>query len=202
MTFGASRIGEYRVIYTQSSIETFVLKLLPSGIAARLMIKLSLTIAGCIFISCLCVAPLAAQNKTIILVRHAEKIDASQDPDLSAEGKTRAERLATIVKHYKPGAIYSTDFKRTRDTAAPLAARRKLQVQIYDAKKPAELIDAMMKRKTKRFLVVGHSNTIPGLANRLGKKELFKNLDDSEHGAIWVVRIKDGRVCKTEIIPY
>jgi 2,3-bisphosphoglycerate-dependent phosphoglycerate mutase len=144
----------------------------------------------------------AAQKKTIILVRHAEKVDASQDPDLSAEGKARAEGLAKIVKKYKPGAIYSTDFKRTRDTAAPMASRRNLQIQTYDPKNPAALLDTMMNSKTKRFLVVGHSNTIPGIANLLGKKEVFKNLDDSEYGVIWIVRIKDGRVRKTEVIPY
>ncbi len=145
----------------------------------------------------------AAQKKTIILVRHAEKADqTSQDPELTDAGKQRAERLAKIVKKYRPGAIYSTDFKRTRDTAAPMAARRKLKVEIYDAKKPVELIDAIMKRKTKRFLIVGHSNTIPGLANLLGKKELFQNLDDAEHGAIWIVRIKDGQLRKIEILPY
>ena len=146
----------------------------------------------------------SAQKKTIILVRHAEKADATmtQDPELTDAGKQRAERLAKIVKRYKPGAIYSTDFKRTRDTAAPMASRRKLQVQIYDAKKPEDLIDTIMKSKTKRFLIVGHSNTIPGLANLLGKKELFKNLDDSEYGAIYIVRIRDGKVLKTEAIPY
>ena len=155
----------------------------------------------------LCFAvPALAQKKTIILVRHAEK-DASatadkNDPVLTVEGKQRAERLAKTIKKYKPGAIYSTDYKRTRDTAAPIASRRKLQVQTYDARKPADLVDSIMKSKTKRFLVVGHSNTIPGLANLLGKKELFKNLDDSEHGAIWIVRIKGGQVKKTEIIPY
>lgn len=146
--------------------------------------------------------PASAQNKTIILVRHAEKVDASQDPELSAEGKQRAERLAKVVKKYKPGAVYSTDFKRTRDTVAPIASRRKLEIQKYDARKPADLVDAIMKSKTKRFLVSGHSNTIPGLANLLGKKELFKNLDDSEYGAIWIVRIKNGMVRKTEILPY
>jgi len=166
------------------------------------MIKLSLTIAAFIFISSLCVGSAVAQKKTIILVRHAEKVDASQDPDLSDAGKQRADRLAKVIGKYKPGAIYSTDFKRTRDTAAPLASRRKLQIQIYDPKKPNELVDAIMKSKTKRFLVVGHSNTIPGLANLLGKKEVFKNLDDSEYGAIYIVRIKDGAVRKTEIIPY
>jgi Fructose-2,6-bisphosphatase len=144
----------------------------------------------------------AQSRKTIILVRHAEKVDTSQDPELTDAGKQRAERLAKIVKKYKPGAIYSTDFKRTRDTAAPLATRRGLKVETYDAKKPAELIDTIMKSKTKRFVIVGHSNTIPGLVNLLGKKELFKNLDDAEHGVIWVVRLKDGQVRKTEVIPY
>lgn len=147
--------------------------------------------------------PVIAQDKTIILVRHAEKADAtSQDPDLSDAGKQRAERLSRIVKKYKPGAVYSTDFKRTRDTVGPIAARRKLQVQMYDARKPADLVDTVMKSKTKRFLIAGHSNTIPDLANLLGKKELFKNLDDSEYGAIWIVRIKDGQVKRTEIVSY
>ncbi len=156
--------------------------------------------------SALCASSATAQNKTIILVRHAEKDVAESadknDPVLTAEGRQRAERLAKVIKKYKPGGIYSTGFKRTRETAAPIAARRNLQVQTYDPKKPSELIDAVMKSNTKRFLVVGHSNTIPGLANLLGKKELFKNLDDSEHGVIWIIRIKDGQVRKTEIVPY
>jgi 2,3-bisphosphoglycerate-dependent phosphoglycerate mutase len=148
------------------------------------------------------VYPADAQKKTIILVRHAEKVDASQDPELSAEGKQRAERLARIVRKYKPGAIYSTDFKRTRDTVTPIATRRKLQIQTYDARKPGDLVDAIMKSETKRFLVVGHSNTVPGLANLFGKKELFKNLEDAEYGVIWIVRITDGQVRKTEVLPY
>jgi broad specificity phosphatase PhoE len=145
----------------------------------------------------------AQSQKTIILVRHAEKVDAtSVDPELSPEGRERAQRLIKAIGKYKPGAIYSTDFKRTRDTVAPLATKRGKPVQTYDARKPQDLITAIMQSKTKRFVVVGHSNTIPGLANLLGKKDLFKNLDDSEHGAIWIIRIKDGQVTRTEIVPY
>ena len=144
-----------------------------------------------------------AQSKTIILVRHAEKADASsQDPELSAEGKQRAERLVKVAGKYKPGAFYSTNFKRTRDTLAPLAGKRKKTVEIYDARKPNEFIDQIMKSKVKRHIVAGHSNTIPGLANALGKKDLFKNLDETEYGAMWVVRVKNGEVVKTEVIPY
>ncbi|MEJ7848057.1 MAG: phosphoglycerate mutase family protein [Pyrinomonadaceae bacterium] len=146
---------------------------------------------------------MAQSRKTIILIRHAEKADAtSADPELSAAGRERALRLVKTIGKYKPGAFYSTDFKRTRDTLAPLAGKRKKQVQIYDAKNPQKLFDEMMQSKTKRFIVAGHSNTIPGLANLMTKKDLFKNLEDSEYGAIWVIRIKNGQIQKVEILPY
>src|SRR5688572_9324376 len=96
------------------------------------------SIAAIVLGLCLaCSAP--AQNKTIILVRHAEKVDASRDPELSAEGRQRAERLRRVIKKYKPGAVYSTDFKRTRDTVSPVASSRNLQIQTYDPGKHAEL---------------------------------------------------------------
>jgi phosphohistidine phosphatase SixA len=144
-----------------------------------------------------------AQSKTIILVRHAEKVDAtSQDPELSAEGKQRAERLVKIAGKYKPGAFYSTNFKRTRDTLAPLAAKREKTVAIYDARKPAELLDLITKSKIKRHIVSGHSNSVPGLANFIAKKDVFKNLDESEYGVMWIIRMKNGQIVKTEVIPY
>lgn len=145
----------------------------------------------------------AAQTKTIILVRHAEKADAtSQDPELSAEGKQRAERLAKVAGKYKPGAFYSTNFKRTRDTIGPLAAKRNKTVAIYDARKPAELLDQITKSKIKRHIVAGHSNSVPGLANFIGKKDVFKNLDESEYGVIWIIRMKNGQIVRTEVMPY
>ncbi|HQU91947.1 MAG TPA: phosphoglycerate mutase family protein [Pyrinomonadaceae bacterium] len=151
-----------------------------------------------------CVSQAAtAQTKTIILVRHAEKADAtSQDPELSAEGKQRAERLAKVAGKYKPGAFYSTNFKRTRDTIGPLAAKRNKTVAIYDARKPAELLDQITKSKIKRHIVAGHSNSVPGLANFIGKKDVFKNLDESEYGVIWIIRMKNGQIVRTEVMPY
>lgn len=165
--------------------------------------KLFFLSATVVFLFTIGCGSLKAQNKMIILVRHAEKADAtSADPELSADGKRRAERLVKVLGKYKPGAFYSTDFKRTRDTARPFADKRKKTIETYDARKPNELIDAIMKSKTKRFLITGHSNTIPGLANALGKKDLFKNLDDSEYGVIWIVRIKNGQVDRIEILPF
>jgi broad specificity phosphatase PhoE len=148
----------------------------------------------------------AQSRKTVILIRHAEKETASMadqaDPPLSAEGKARAERVVKVIGRFHPGAIYSTDFKRTRSTVELLAAKREKKVEIYDPKKPQELIDTILKSKTKRFLIVGHSNTIPPLANLLLGKDLFKNLQESEYTVIWVVRIKNGKVEKAEILDY
>ncbi len=148
---------------------------------------------------------LIAQDRdvTIILVRHAEKADAtSTDPELSDAGKERAQKLVKMIGKYRPGAFYSTDFKRTRETIAPLAAKRKKDVKIYDARKPKELVDEIMEGKIKRFVVAGHSNTIPGLVNLIGKKDLFKNLDDSEYTVIWVLRLKNGKVRMLELLDY
>ena len=166
------------------------------------MIKFSIGILMILFVS-VSAAPAIAQDKTIILVRHAEKADAtSQDPELSAEGKQRAERLVKVAGKYKPGAFYTTNYKRTRQTITPLATKRGKQIENYDARNPNALVDSIMKSKYKRHIIAGHSNTIPGLANLIAKKDVFKNLDDSEYGVFWVIRIKDGKVRKTEVIPY
>ena len=151
---------------------------------------------------------LGAQDREviIILVRHAEKETSEMadkaDPVLSAAGRERAQRLVKTIGKYRPGAFYSTDYKRTRDTLAPLAAKRKKELKIYDASKPQQLIDEIMRSKIKRFVVSGHSNTVPGLANLIAKKGLFKNLDDSEYTVIWLLRLKNGKVTRLELLDY
>ncbi|HYJ92375.1 MAG TPA: histidine phosphatase family protein, partial [Pyrinomonadaceae bacterium] len=70
----------------------------------------------------------AQKHKTIILIRHAEKDTSDSadqmNPTLSDAGKARSEKLVRRVGKYRPGAIYSTDFKRTRETIEPLAKKR------------------------------------------------------------------------------
>jgi phosphohistidine phosphatase SixA len=106
------------------------------------------------------------------------------------------------IGHFHPGAIYSTNYKRTRNTVEPLATKRGKTVQIYDAGKPQDLVKAIMDSKTKRFVIVGHSNTIPPLVNLITGKDLFKNLQDPEYSVIWVIRMKAGKVTKVEILDY
>lgn len=147
-----------------------------------------------------------SQDKLIILVRHAEKavLESEQDPDpeLSDAGRERAMRFRKVIGRYRPGAFYSTNYKRTRDTIIPLAEKRGKEIKIYDPRNPKALFDEIMSSKTKRFVVVGHSNTIPGLANLIGKHDIFKNLNESEYSVIWLIRIDDGKVKKITIVDY
>lgn len=151
---------------------------------------------------------LAAQDKTIVLVRHAEKAsDAAMaqdtnDPELSPAGRERAERLAKFAKRYKPHEIFATNYKRVTETVEPIAKRRGKQVQIYDPRKLAELVQQMMASKTEHYLIAGHSNTIPPLVNLLAKKDVFKNLVEDEFGVIYVVKIRGGQFKRIEVYEY
>ncbi len=150
-----------------------------------------------------------AQDITIILLRHAEKdISASAnkaDPELTAEGQKRAERLVETVGKYKPQQIFSTIFKRARNTAVPLAENLnpdyRLQIQFYDYAELEELAKRLLKLKVKSVVVVGHNTTTPELANLLIKQNKYKALDDNEYNKIWIIKIKKNKV-EDKVIEY
>src|SRR5436190_16889706 len=75
------------------------------------------------------------QITTVILLRHAEKGVESDDPDLNPAGKKRAESLVELLKKTKIDAIYSTPYKRTRNTVLPMAEARGLTVGNFNPSK-------------------------------------------------------------------
>jgi len=131
-----------------------------------------------------------AQNKTttIYFIRHAEKVDSSKNPDLSTFGLERAAHWNEIFSDIPFDAIYSTDFTRTKQTAAPTATNKKIDITLYDAKS----ID-FQKFKTdnlgKTVLVVGHSNTIPDFVNKLINQDVYSNIDDKTFGNLYIVTL-------------
>jgi len=147
-----------------------------------------------------------AQKKTIILVRHAEKdVSKSADPvnpPLTDAGRERARRLVTVIKLYKPGAVYSSDYIRTVDTATPVANWRKKQIEMYDTKKLPDLVAKILASKTKRFIVVGHNSTTPALANLFIKEDKYKTLPESDYTKIWIIKIRGGKLKSCEVIEY
>jgi broad specificity phosphatase PhoE len=126
----------------------------------------------------------ATAQSTIFIVRHAEKADAGKDSELSEAGHTRAEALAKTLKDAKIAAIFATEFKRTQQTAAPLAQALGIEVSI----RPAKATDFALKLRTVHgnALVVGHSDTIPALIKELGISEPI-NIGDNDYDNLFAV---------------
>ena len=128
----------------------------------------------------------------IFLVRHAEKADSGPDPRLTAAGHDRATRLAVTLGSAQIAYVHSSDYARTRDTAAPVAAALGLEVQLYD---PRDLpgLAAQLRQTGGRHLVVGHSNTTPALVELLGAKPGVPIDEAGEYDRLYIVTIaRDG----------
>ena len=135
-------------------------------------------------------APVAAPESVFVLVRHAEKADQSEDPPLTEEGQARAESLAGMLRDAGIEKIYSSDFQRARDTAAPLASALGLEVTLYDPKQLAELVSTLLSSPG-RYLVVGHSNTTPELAGLLGG-DPGSPISEDEYDRLYLIHRRPG----------
>jgi len=139
---------------------------------------------------------------TFIVVRHAEKVDSSSDPDLSEAGLQRAERLATMLASLNVDGCYSTPYKRTQQTLMPVAKANDIEVIDYDPRSPATVLDELKAQAGKTFVIAGHSNTAPLLVNYLNGQQNYSALDDSVYDHIWVVTINSDGSTHTLLFHY
>ena len=142
----------------------------------------------------------AQDATTVILVRHAEKIDDSRDPALSAEGEARAALLATMLADAGIDHIVSTDYLRTRHTVLPLAQSLGLEVGSYDPR-DLQATAAQLREWGGTILVSGHSNTTPGLVEALGGDSRGP-IDDAEYDRLYVVNLAPDGTVTTTLIRY
>lgn len=129
------------------------------------MLKLSLTV----LMLCLTLLQVGCAPRLILLTRHAEKVDETDDALLSTIGQEHAERLAQLLTSQPVAAIFVSERQRTQQTAQPLAQRLGVTPMIIPAAQRAKLRDRLMALpKRDVALVVGHSNTLPNLLAELG----------------------------------
>src|SRR5262245_14569648 len=137
-------------------------------------------------------------STTVIFVRHADTDAAMRGPDddppLNARGLQRAELLADFLEQVdvtgSVNAIYASDKRRTQETAAPLAKRLNLTVQIEDHLDT----DGFMSRLQRKYggkivLVVSHSNTIQPLIDELHGSKNLKPFAADEFNRVYIVTI-------------
>lgn len=126
---------------------------------------------------------------TYYLIRHAEKDRNTNDnPELVSQGKERAQFWADYFDDIPLDAIYSTNYKRTQQTAAPTAQKKALTVQPYD---PNDMYNEAFQKETwgKRVLIVGHSNTTPAFVNIIIGENKYDPINDAENGMLYTVTV-------------
>ena len=109
----------------------------------------------------------------------------ANDPGLSPAGHTRAASLAAMLKATRLTAVFTTEFKRTQETALPAAQAHGLTPTVVDAAKIAALIEKV-KAAAGAVLIVAHSNTVPEVLAGLGVTDKVV-VDDSEFDNLFVV---------------
>jgi broad specificity phosphatase PhoE len=146
-----------------------------------------------LFVSC---------SNTIYVVRHAEKetgidmatMKPATDPPLSLAGQERALKLKEILGSKNIKHIFSTNTLRTISTAKPLKELYLgMPMQLYSSKPDSQdaFIQKIKSINKGDVLIVGHSNTIDDIVNRLCQKtEIAADLKDTEYDNLFILKRK------------
>ena len=136
------------------------------------------------------------------LIRHAEK-DRSDinnpDPHLNDLGLQRAEKWANTLKHIPFDEIYSTNYNRTIETVQTIAKQRQKEINIYDPEN-FDLTNFLTMTIGKTVLIVGHSNTIPGLVNKIIKKDKYDQIKDYNNSNLYIICRQKGVTYDTLLV--
>ncbi len=130
----------------------------------------------------------------VLIVRHAEKASDAEDSPLTEAGMQRAQALVGVAADAGADAIYTTQFKRNRDTAQPLAQRlgitpKELPVNLqapgdYGQRLAKEILD---KHSGQTVVVVGHGNTIASLVESLSGRPA--QLGEIQYSDLFIINI-------------
>jgi broad specificity phosphatase PhoE len=126
--------------------------------------------------------PAPTKGPSFYVMRHLQKGEG-EDPPLSDEGRVKARRLVGFFAAEPPRVIYVSTTRRAYETAAAAAKKWRVRVRRYDPADTPGLV-ARVLRERAPVLVVGHSNTVPEIVERLGG-ERPAALAETDYGDVW-----------------
>ena len=129
-----------------------------------------------------------AKPDHIFLLRHAEKA-AGQNPSLTAQGQLRANAIAKQLSPWQPNHLFSSNYKRTQETLAPLAKLTNQEVSIYNARE-LSVFAAELLEHNGVVVVAGHSNTTPELLAELSGYKVM--IAEDEFHKLFELRLHNG----------
>ncbi|MGR6500939.1 histidine phosphatase family protein [Shewanella sp. Koi 1] len=138
-----------------------------------------------------------ADNRLIILVRHAEKAEApAGDPTLSDDGHARAIALVSALQRTQISQLIATQYQRTQQTLLPMSSERHLPITVVAAEKPLEAhiqqIVEQVHAVKGNSLIAGHSNTVPLIIKALGGPDI-PTIAEDDYSQLFLLSIHDGQ---------
>lgn len=132
----------------------------------------------------------ASEITTYYFIRHAEKdtTDSGKDPELTGQGRERAQKWVEVFKDVEFDLIYSSDYKRTLNTAKPIAESQGKEIALFNTKKLNDR-DFQEKTKGKKVLIVGHSNLNPQWVNYILEEQKYEDLSEAQYGSLFIATI-------------
>ncbi len=105
---------------------------------------------------------------TVILVRHAERLNDSDTTSISEAGIGRSKALAHAVRAAGIQRIYVSDKARTNQTAMPTSSQSGVPSVAITANEIKRYVDSVKAHRGENILIVGHSDTLPLIMSKLG----------------------------------
>jgi phosphohistidine phosphatase SixA len=168
--------------------------------ARRVMLAVLAVLIGTVGISTQSKAP-AVHPQLVLLVRHAEKADAPKDDvALTDAGLRRAAALEATVAGASVDTIITSQYRRTRDTAAGVAKATHLTPIVVtvgnDKSTYVRAVADEVRAAGRVVLVVSHSDTLPGIVRALGGPKVDE-ICDSEYSRLYVLWLAPGEATRT-----
>jgi 2,3-bisphosphoglycerate-dependent phosphoglycerate mutase len=128
------------------------------------------------------------------IVRHAEKVDNTEQSVLTKEGIRRAADLGDyfINNGIKIDSIYTSDAIRTVLTGAPTSLNFRINTETVK-QRDQNILNAFVERLKKiskrKVLIVSHSNVIPNLIQKLSGLTI-RDIKEDEYDNLYILSRK------------
>ena len=144
----------------------------------------------------------STENTKIYIVRHAEKsTEPANDPHLNDAGKQRAQALKEMLANKNIAYIFSTNTNRTVETAYPFSMSVNIPIRYYSNDTLSQFLQMITSLKM-NVLVIGHSNTILPMLDKLDLSHHIKTIPDNEYANLFIITVKQGKAADLKETTY
>jgi phosphohistidine phosphatase SixA len=165
--------------------------------------RIFLSIAAALFAGLTLVAQPNEAPATVFLVRHAERSGPAMEDPITAAGQVRAELLARMFSEAGVTRIVTSDYRRTRETAAPLAKKLGLTPVVVKGGDDRVVAKALADTPAGTATVaVRHSGEIERTLEQFGAAYKVPKILETEYDRLLILTFQNGKLAALRTLRY